>query len=206
MEKEAPVEIAIDPALEAAAFQQSQIEAAANLVGKMLDHIYTNRMATAKVRGARLEARHAGVTNYHLSPTVQLALRRAPPVKISSGRSRDYGKIQPHIEADGTEVPAFAAVNEKVKGLLESHRLATAKLPPYDRAVALAQLVMDTADELMSLPSAASAGKAVRRKETKYQSLLATVDKWTEAATVACELFLRLSSEIACPSHGCGQS
>ena len=84
-----------DPALLAEAALNVSLETAKCLKGKMIDHIYVNDMLKAKTRGTSLDARLAGTYDYHLCPTLTIALRRAPPQHSTTGRTRDYSKILP---------------------------------------------------------------------------------------------------------------
>ena len=127
----------------AAADREAGAEARLPLVAKMIDHIIVNPMALAKLRGARLGARHSGQCNYHLSIHADIALRSAPPVRVASGRSRDYRRVQPqYVEGpDGKqkEVPAWTYVRQALLGELDNLRERIQDDPPYDRAAALAQ-------------------------------------------------------------------
>ena len=178
-----------DPKLLAEADDHAKAEAELPLEGTIIDHILLNPMARAKLRRATLGARFSGTVNYHLTVVAVFALRHAPITRLSTGRSRDYRRIQPAVVsgADGKEreIPGFAFVTEGIARELEELQNEVAHLPPYERAGRLAERAQKLADDCMPRGAAPTQAATIRPRKSKLQALREVVDKWNAAALEA---------------------
>ena len=144
-----------DPTLMAKAEARAGEEATLPLTSTMIDHICMNPMLHAKLRGVSLGASHAGVCNYHLAIIARIALRRALPSIVSTGRARDFRRVRPQLVKRGdriVELPARVYAQEtmdmEIMGLC---RTLESELP-LDRLSAIAQRAQDIYDACLPTP------------------------------------------------------
>ena len=192
-----------------AAAATAAAEAEIQMTAKMIDHVYANPMATAKLRGTRPAAKHSGTVDYHLPLVVKYELRRHPPVRRSNGRARDYGRVRqqrvPGEKGRERDVPSWTYVQDNLNRELDELRERTKDWPPYDRAAAIAERTAELADACLPPKLAPGGGaKAARHRRTPYEALVAATDRWTGFTEDARERSLWVERMVASHAEATG--